>query len=239
MPSTRLRVTRTLFLPRDAQIKIEYNPCRPSIRTIVCQVVALGYWVIARPCHESPGREVNNYSFTYQRVGPYILTIYLPPFDPQRDMDIIAGERFQQVDCDSVELEVTQDLFDKDKSAPYPIFKDPASEFYGLTAIQYQGEIIFWLQREYREHVQVGYTQYKEYLEAHNQGQHIYPTHRTSLSDLLLLHRVIKHIVHDDSWFLPENPEFTYSCLIRIQGTSMFFEIQGDHYECRWRRRLL
>jgi hypothetical protein len=87
--------------------------------------------------------------------------------------------------------------------------------------------------------VQVGYTQYEEYLEAHNQGQHIYPTHRASLSDLLLLHRVIKHIVRDALWFLPENPEFTYGCLIRIWGTRVFFEIQGDHYECRWRRRLL
>ena len=187
MPSTRPRVTRTLFLPRDAQIEIEYNPRRPSIRTIVCQVEALGYWVIARPFPGQPWRGVNNYSFTYQRVGSYILLIYPPPFDPQRNEDVIAGERFQQVICDSVEVEVTQDLFAIDGSAPYTVFEDPASEFYGLTGIQNQGEIIFWLQREYGEHVQVDYTLYQEYLEARNHGQHSYPTHRASLSDLLLL----------------------------------------------------
>jgi hypothetical protein len=136
-------------------------------------------------------------------------------------------------------VEVTQDLFDIDGSAPYPIFEDPALEFYGLTGIQYQGEIIYWLQREYGEHVQVGYTLYKEYLEAHHQGHHSYPTHRASLSDLLLLNRVIQRIVHDDEWYLTENPEFAYGCLIKIRGTSVYFDIQADHYECRWRRRLL
>ena len=131
-------------------------------------------------------------------MGSYILLIYPPPFDPQRNEDVIAGERFQQVICDSVEVEVTQDLFGIDGSAPYTVFEDPASEFYGLTAIQYQGEIIFWLQREYGEHVQVGYSLYKDYLEARNHGQHSHPIHRESLSDLLLLNRVIKRIVHSD-----------------------------------------
>ena len=69
-------------------------------------------------------------------MGSYILIIYPPPFNPQRNEDVIAGEPFQQVNCDSVEVEVTQDLFDIDGSAPYPIFEDLASEFYGLTAIQ-------------------------------------------------------------------------------------------------------
>ena len=105
--------------------------------------------------------------------------------------------------------------------------------------MQYQGEIIYWLQREYGEHVQVGYALYEEYLEAHTQGRHSYPTHTASLSDLLLLNRVIKRIVHDEAWYLPENPEFSYGCLIRIRGTSVYFDIQEHHYECRWRRRLL
>ena len=191
------------------------------------------------PFPSQPWRGVNNYSFTYQRVGSYILLIYPPPFNPQRNEDVIAGEQFQQVICDSVEVEVTQDLFGIDGSAPYTVFEDPASEFYGLTAIQYQGEIIFWLQREYGEHVQVDYTLYKEYLEARNHDQHSYPTHRASLLDLLLLNRVVKWIVHDDAWFLPENPEFACGCLIRIRGTSVFFEIKGDHNECQWRRRVL
>jgi len=199
MPSTRPRVARTLFLPRDAQIEIEYNPRWPSIRTIVRQVEALGYWVIPRwlPVGH-PWREVTNYGFTYQHVGSYILLIYPPPFDPQRNEDVIAGEQFWQVNCDSVEVEVTKDLSDIDRSAPYTVFEDPASEFYGLTAIQYQGEIIFWLQGEYGEHVQVGYSLYENYLEARNHGRHSHPIHRASLSDLLLLNRVIKRIVHDN-----------------------------------------
>ena len=49
MPTTRARVIRPLFLPQGAQIEIEYNPRRPSIRTIVRQVDALGYWVSVKP----------------------------------------------------------------------------------------------------------------------------------------------------------------------------------------------
>ncbi len=45
----RIRRTQTLLLPRGTQIKIEYNLRRPSIRTIVCQVEALGYTVLVRP----------------------------------------------------------------------------------------------------------------------------------------------------------------------------------------------
>ncbi len=45
----RTRRTQTLLLPRGAQIEIEYNPRRPSIRTIVRQVEALGYTVLVRP----------------------------------------------------------------------------------------------------------------------------------------------------------------------------------------------
>jgi hypothetical protein len=221
-----------LLLPRGAHIEIEYNPRRPSIRTIVRQVKALGYWVVVRPRDYQPfWQDINTHA--------YLLLIYPPPFDPQWNEDVIAGERFQQVNCDSVEVEVTQDLFNIDGIATYPIFKDPASDFYGVNAIQYQGEIIYWLKREYGEHVQVGYTLYEEYLEAHTQGHHSYPTHRASLSDLLLLNRVIKRIVHDEAWYLPENPEFSYGCLIRIWGTSVYFDIQEHHYECRWRRRHL
>jgi len=131
------------------------------------------------------------------------------------------------------EVEVTDDLLDKDplaaphtsrRQTPYPIFEDPSSEFYGLTAIQYQGEIIFWLQREYREHVQVEYTLYEDYLVAQNQRRHIYPKYIARLSDLLLLNRVIKLIVHNDAWYLPKNPEFKYGCLINICGSIMYFK---------------
>jgi len=111
------------------------------------------------------------------------------------------------------------------------VFEDPSSEFYGLTAIQYQGEIIFWLQREYGEHVQVDYTIYEDYLVAQNQHQHIYPKYIAHLSNLLLLNRVIKRIVHDDAWYLSENPEFEYGCLIYICGSILYFKIPEEPYE--------
>ncbi len=104
--------------------------------------------------------------------------------------------RLQQVHINSVDVEVTEDLLDIDPFAaphtscrhtPYFIFEDPSSEFYGLTAIQYQGEIILWLQREYGLHVQVEYTLYEVYLVAQNQRQNIYPKYMARLSDLLLL----------------------------------------------------
>jgi hypothetical protein len=200
-------------------------------------VEALGYWVSVRRFR---GRsEIINHGFTSQRIGTHLLIIYPPPFDPQRNEEEIARERNQQVNIESVEVEITQDLCFIDGSAPYPIFEDTSSEFYGLTAIQYQGEIIYWLQREYREHVQVGYTLYEEYLEANNQGQHSYPTHRASLSDLLLLNRVIKRIVHADAWYLPENPEFAYECIIRIQGSRVGVQIEEESYEFRGRRGIL
>ncbi len=135
--------------------------------------------------------------------------------------------RLQQVHIVSVDVEVTEDLLDIDPLAaphtsrrhtPYPIFKDPSLEFNGLTAIQYQREIILWLQREYRRHVQVEYTLYEDYLVAQNQRQNIYPKYTARLSDLLLLNRVIKRIVHNGAWYLPENPEFEYGCLINIVG---------------------
>jgi len=131
-------------------------------------------------------------------------------------------------------VEVTEDYFE-DGSRLNLEFENPTSEFYGLTAIQCQGEIIFWLQRDYGEHVQVEYTLYKDYLVARNQGRHIYPKYIAHLSDLCLLTRGIKTIAHEDTWHLPENPEFLYGCLIRTRGTSQYFTILGDHYECRWR----
>jgi hypothetical protein len=46
------------------------------------------------------------------------------------------------------------------------------------------------------------------------------------LSDLLLLNRVIKSIVHNDVWYLlPENPELEYGCLINIRGSIVYFTI--------------
>ena len=121
-------------------------------------------------------------------------------------------------------MEVTEDLFE-DGSRPPLEFEDLSSDFYGVTTIQYQGEIILWLQREYGLHVQVKYTLYEDYLVAQNQRQNIYPKYTAHLSDLLLLNRVIKSIVHNDVWYLPENPEFEYGCLINIRGSIVYFTI--------------
>ena len=58
--------------------------------------------------------------------------------------------------------------------------------------------------------MQVKYTLYEDYLVAQNKRQDIYPKYTARLSDLLLLNRVIKSIVHNDAWYLPENSEFEY-----------------------------
>ena len=63
----------------------------------------------------------------------------------------------------------------EDGSRPISEFQDPALEFHGLTAIQYQGGMIQWLQREYGDHVQVHCTLYKDYRNAENQGRQTYP----------------------------------------------------------------
>jgi hypothetical protein len=60
------------------------------------------------------------------------------------------------------------------------------------------------------------YEDYLYYLVTQNQHRHIYPKYIARLSGLLLLNRVIKGIVHDDTWYLPENPEFEYGCLINV-----------------------
>ena len=144
-----------LFLPRGAQIEIEYNPRRPSIRTIVRQVEALRYWVSVEPFRGQ--QDIINGGFTPQHVGAHVLRIYPHQFDPQWNEEEIATERLQQVHIDSVDVEVTEDLFE-DGSRPPLEFEDLSSDFYGVTTIQYQGEIILWLQREYGLHVQVEYT---------------------------------------------------------------------------------
>jgi hypothetical protein len=222
-----------LSLPQGAQIEIEYNPRRPSIRTIVRQVKAFGYRVIVEPFRNQP--DIINGGFTSQRIGAHVLRITYPhPFDPRRNEEEIAMTRLQQVRVVSVDVEVTEDLIDIDPLAaphasrrhtPYPIFEDPSSEFYGLTAIQYQRGIILWLEREYGGHVQVEYTLYEEYLVAQNQRQNIYPKYTACLSDLLLLNRVIKGIVHNDAWYLPGYPEFEYGCVINIRGSRVYFTI--------------
>ena len=227
------RVKRTLSLPHGAQIEIEYNPCRPSIRTIVRQVEALGYQVIEEPFRNQP--DIINGGFTSQRIGAHVLRISSPhPIDPLPNEEEIAMTRLQQVRIVSVDVEVTEDLIDIDPLAaphalrrytPYAIFKDPNSEFYGLTAIEYQRRIILWFQREYGGHVQVEYTLYKEYLVAQNQRQNIYPKYTAPLSDLLLLNRVIKGIVHNDAWYLPGYPEFEYGCVINIHWSRVYCTI--------------
>ena len=148
--------------------------------------------------------------------------------------------RLQQVRIDSVDVEVTKNLINIDPLAaphasrrhtPYPIFEDPSSEFYGLTAIQYQRRIILWLEREYGGDVQVEYTLYEDYLVAENQRQFFYPKYTACLSDLLLLNRVTKGIVHDDAWYLPGYPEFEYGCVVNIQYSwekDVFYNPTGE-----------
>ena len=158
-----------------------------------------------------------------------LLTIYPPLFDPQRNEDKIAAKELRKINCELVWVEVTQDCLEDNNNrvrAPGEL-KDPASEFFGLTPIQYQGEIIQWLQREYGEHVQVQYTLYKDYLIAENQGRQSFPEYIASLSNLLLLNLVIKYISHEDAWYPPEIPEFPYICAIRICGTTQHFSICG------------
>jgi hypothetical protein len=224
----RARITRTLFLPRGAQIEIEYNPRRPSIRTIVRQVEALGYRVVVRPRnYQSVYTDINNQGLTSHRLGSHLVLIYPPPFDPQGNEEEIARERNQQIIIESINVEVTADLYE-DGSRPLLEFEDPASDFYGLTQIKYQGAIIDWLQREYGEHVDVEYALYDEYLVARNEFCYV-PTHRARLSELLLQNRIIKYIVHDDAWYLPENPEFAYEeCITRIQNSRASTQINRD-----------
>jgi hypothetical protein len=38
-----------------------------------------------------------------------------------------------------------------------------------------------------------------------------------------IVNRIIKLIVHNDVWYLPQNPEFEYGCLINIRRSIMFF----------------
>ncbi len=172
MPMTRC--TQTLWLPRGAQIKIEYNPRRPSIRTIVHQVETLGYTVLVRPFQ---GRwEENSQGFTSQRVGAHLLLLYPPPFDHQRNEEEIAREQNDQVYIKSVEVEITDDLFEN-SVVPSLEIEDEDSR------IEYKGVIINWLQREYGEHREVVYTLFEEYLLARNKGWHCYPSHRARFSD--------------------------------------------------------
>jgi hypothetical protein len=100
------RVIRTLSLPQGAQIEIEYNPCRPSIRAIVRQVKALGYQVIVEPFRNQP--DIINGDFTSQHVGTHVLLITYPhSFDPRRNKEEIAMTLLQQVHTVSVDVEVT------------------------------------------------------------------------------------------------------------------------------------
>jgi hypothetical protein len=49
-------------------------------------------------------------------------------------LEVITRELLQQVHIDSVEVEVTEDLFE-DGSRPNLELEDPSLEFYGLTTI--------------------------------------------------------------------------------------------------------
>jgi hypothetical protein len=227
MPRTRR--TQMLWLSRVAQIEIEYNPRQPSIWTIVRQVEALGYTVLVRPFQ---GRqEENSQGFMSQRIGAHLLLIYPPLFNLQCNEEEIAREWNDQVHIKSVEVEITDHLF---KHSVVPSLEIEDEDL----PIEYQEAIINWLQREYGVHMEVVYTLFEEYLLASNEGWHCYPTHRARLSNLILLNQVIKRIVHDNAWYLPENPEFEYECLINICGSMLCFQIPREHHEFQGRRIL-
>jgi hypothetical protein len=46
------------------------------------------------------------------------------------------------------------------------------------------------------------------------------------------------HKKYNDTWYLPENPEFAYECIIRIQGSRVGVQVVMVHYEFRGRRVL-
>ena len=149
---------------------------------------ALGYLVVVRPRHHQHFyRDINNQSFTSHRLGAHLLLIYPPPFNPQQKEVEIAREQNLQVNIESIEVEITEDLYEDGQVPPLEI-DDEDSPFYGLTMIEYQGAIINWLQREYGEHVEVDYTLYEENLMERNEGLPR-PTHRARLSELLYLAR--------------------------------------------------
>jgi len=131
-------------------------------------------------------------------------------------------------------VEITEDLDKDGQIPPLEINYEGSLPFYGLTVIEHQGAIIDWLQREYGEDMDVEYTLYEEYLAARKQIRCV-PTHRARLSELLLLNRVMKSILHDDAWYLPENPEFAYECIISIQDSRVGVQIVRGHYEFQGR----
>ena len=118
-------------------------------------------------------------------MGSHTLTIYLPPFNPQRNEDEIAAEQFRQIHCHLVWVEVTEDHLE-DGSRPILEFKDQPRTFTGLPRY-IKGEIIQWLQREYEDHMQVQNTLYEDYRIAENQGRQSHPKYRARLFELLLL----------------------------------------------------
>ena len=137
----------------------------------------------------------------------------------------------RKIHCDLVFVVVTEDHL-KDGSRPILEFEDTASDFHGLNVIQYQGEIIQWLQREYGDHVQVQHTLRRLFI-AENQGRQTYPEYRARLSKLLpLLNEVIQNIVHHDVWYLAENPEFPYLCSIRIRPIENIRNRNQEHSLC-------
>jgi hypothetical protein len=131
-------------------------------------------------------------------------------------------EQNDQVHIESVEVEITDDLFE---NSVVPLLEIEDEDL----RIEYQGAIITWLQREYGEHLEVIYTLYQEYLAARNEGRHCYRTHRASLSNLILLNPVIKRIVHDDAWYLPKKIQnLTTSASLIFAGQCCVFKYQTN-----------
>ena len=120
------------------------------------------------------------------------------PNDPHCNEENLARERNQQIHVDTVEVAIVEQdtWYDYEES------------------LAYQRGVLNWLQREYGDHVEVNYTFYTDYLDARDGGRGLdYRVNRSSLSSLLLQYIIIERIVHD-TWYLPENPEFSYECLI-------------------------
>jgi hypothetical protein len=75
-------------------------------------------------------------------ASAYMGSIYFisPEFDPQWNEEEIAMERLQQVHISSVDVEVTEDLFEIDGTRPPLVFEDPSSDFYGLPQSNIKGK---------------------------------------------------------------------------------------------------
>jgi hypothetical protein len=111
-------------------------------------------WIYG-PCETFSRQAIRKFSRFYVSIRRGLSVTYLStPFDHQRNEEEIARERNDQVHIKSVEVEITDDLFENSVVPSLEIEDEDLP-------IEYQGAIINWLQREYGEHVEVIYTLYE------------------------------------------------------------------------------